>query len=393
MTTSTTPPSTLRFASPLRCKANLLDRQQGITEQIVNVTGHKDSVGDTIVFGAFEPYLANPKPKGVWHHDWKIWVAKTVEAAELKPNSTALKSLAPDLAEAGLGGLYIKAQYNLDTDDGRRALSNVLFFEEEAEYSIGYDVLDFEPDGDKEHPGWLLKAVPVWEWSPVLFGANELTRTLSMKSRMGEVPDLSLVRSVLVQGLKSREKVSGDVGTDGPTSTYEPAPDTTRQPPVLGDPKAYADLDDGMIEGSHEDLRGDLRVALYGRFTDADWICIEAVMPDAVICSVWPMDYTAEPDVFRLGYSIGGDGEPVLADADPEPVTIETVVTPKRSPRGLARKLLDGEQVGYLDRIRARVPEDELAKAVEVEEAHRKDQADAELLREALRTYVALSAL
>jgi HK97 family phage prohead protease len=356
MTDSTQPP-VLRFASPLKAKANILDRAQGITEQIVNVTGHKDSQGDTIMPGAFA-YLDNPKPKGVWHHDWKAWIAKTVVADELKPSSPALRMLAPDLYDKGLGGLYIKAQYNLDTQAGRDALSNVEFFGDEAEYSIGYDVLEMEPDGDKENPGWLLKAVPVWEWSPVLFGANELTRTLALKS--GEVPDASLVRSVLVNGLKR-----SDAAPESPAPVEEPA---------VTDPaeKAYRDLGTG-VEGSNEQLRADLTDALYGKFPDADWISLQATLPDSVTFCVWPMDWDAEPDVYQLAYSQGTDGVE-LAEGDPTPVRLETVIVPKHSPRGIARKVLD-ETASMLDTVRWRVHPDELGKAIDVEEAAREKAA------------------
>jgi hypothetical protein len=369
-----TPPPNLRFAPTLRCKANILDRAQGITEQIVNVTGHKDSQGDTIMTGAFA-YLDNPKPKGVWHHDWKAWIAKTVVADELKPSSPALRTLAPDLYDKGLGGLYIKAQYNLDTQAGRDALSNVLFFEDEAEYSIGYDVLDMEPDGDG---GFLLKAVPVWEWSPVLFGANELTRTLALKS--GEVPDASLVRSVLVRGLKASddkpEFKTNDVAlppTDGPTE--DPVTDPAE--------KAYRDLGTG-VEGSNEQLRADLTDALYGRFPDADWISLQATLPDSVTFCVWAMDWDAEPDVYQLGYSQGADGVE-LAEGDPTPVRLETVIVPKRSPRGAARKALDGDSPNVVTLIQWRIPNEELAKALDVEQAARekaaRDRAPADSLK------------
>ena len=53
-------------------------------------------------------------------HDWNAPVAKTLEARELAPNDPLL----PDNIR-GLGGLYVKAKFNMNTQRGREAFSDI----------------------------------------------------------------------------------------------------------------------------------------------------------------------------------------------------------------------------------------------------------------------------
>jgi hypothetical protein len=58
-------------------------------------------------------------PKGVWMHDWKTPVAKTLEAKELLPGDPLLPPVLKDN-----GGAYVKAQFNLGTGPlGSRVVS------------------------------------------------------------------------------------------------------------------------------------------------------------------------------------------------------------------------------------------------------------------------------
>ena len=161
----------------LGVEATVLDEEQGIVEAFVSGIGNKDSVGDIIQPGAFDTYLKVRKPKGVWSHDWDRPVSKTLEIREVAAGSPELPM---KMQLAGIGGLYVKTQFNLATKEGRDAFENVKFFGEEAEWSIGYQVHDQE--FDKKLKANLLKTIELYEYSPVLFGANALTSTVSIKA-------------------------------------------------------------------------------------------------------------------------------------------------------------------------------------------------------------------
>lgn len=161
----------------LGVEASVLDEEQGIVEAFVSGIGNKDSVGDIIQPGAFDAYLKRRKPKGVWSHDWDRPVSKTLEIREVAAGSPELPM---KMQLAGIGGLYVKTQFNLATKEGRDAFENVKFFGEEAEWSIGYQV--HEQEYDKKQKANLLKTIELYEYSPVLFGANALTSTVSIKA-------------------------------------------------------------------------------------------------------------------------------------------------------------------------------------------------------------------
>lgn len=161
----------------LGVEATVLDEDEGIVEAYVSGIGNKDSVGDIIQPGAFDAFLKVRKPKGVWSHDWDRPVSKTLEIYEVPAGDPRLPM---KMQLAGIGGLYVKTQFNLKTTEGREAFENVRFFGEEAEWSIGYQVHDAEYD--KKAKANLLKVIELYEYSPVLFGANALTSTVSLKA-------------------------------------------------------------------------------------------------------------------------------------------------------------------------------------------------------------------
>lgn len=147
----------------------------GIIEAVVSVFNNVDAVGDRIRPGAFTRSLARKLPKGVWGHDWETPVAKTLEARELLAGDTLLPQ---SLAE--LGGLYIKAQFNLSTQRGREAFSDIEFGIVD-EFSIGYRVKDAA--FDEETGIYELLEIELYEWSPVLVGMNPATALISCKGQ------------------------------------------------------------------------------------------------------------------------------------------------------------------------------------------------------------------
>lgn len=145
----------------------------GQVSAVVAVFNNVDHGKDRIRPGFFEKSLARKLPKGVWGHDWASPIAKTLEARELHPGDPLLPE-----AIKHLGGLYIRGQFNLDTQRGREAYSDVKFGIID-EFSIGYRTKKSELDR-KSGVRDLIEG-DIHEWSPVLAGMNDQTRLLSVK--------------------------------------------------------------------------------------------------------------------------------------------------------------------------------------------------------------------
>ena len=154
-----------------------LDEAQGIVECFVAGIGNKDSVGDICVSGAFTKSLQRRKPRVVWGHNWNDPIGKVLEIYEVPVSDPRLPM---KMKMAGIGGLYARVQFNLQSEKGREAFANVAFFGEEQEWSIGYKTLRSQFD-DKLQAN-ILYEVELYEVSPVLHGANQLTGTISVKS-------------------------------------------------------------------------------------------------------------------------------------------------------------------------------------------------------------------
>ncbi len=154
-----------------------LDQAQGIVECFVAGIGNKDSVGDVCATGAFTKSLMRRKPRVVWGHNWNDPIGKVIEIYEVPTSDPRLPA---KMKAAGIGGLYAKVQFNLNSEKGREAFANVAFFGEEQEWSIGYKTLraQFDPNIQAN----ILYEVELYEVSPVLHGANQLTGTISVKS-------------------------------------------------------------------------------------------------------------------------------------------------------------------------------------------------------------------
>lgn len=172
--------------------------EDGIVEAIVSVFNNVDSYGDRVKYGFFHDSLSYKMPKGVWQHDWNTPVAKTLEAKELLPGDPLLPQQLRDL-----GGLYIKGQFNLETQAGRETFSNIKHGIID-EFSIGYTVAEetFSADGARE----LVKG-RLYEWSPVLFGANPMTAVISAKGLNEDVDGVGEDLKRLVTRLNSRAEI------------------------------------------------------------------------------------------------------------------------------------------------------------------------------------------
>ena len=153
-----------------------IDKAQGIVEAFVSGIGNKDSVGDIVVTGAFNGSLKRRKPRVVWGHDWNQPIGKVLEIYEVPKSDPRLPE---KMKRAGIGGLFAKVQFNLNTERGREAFANVAFYGMDQEWSIGYKTITADFDAGRQAN--MLKEVELYEISPVLHGANQLTGTISVK--------------------------------------------------------------------------------------------------------------------------------------------------------------------------------------------------------------------
>lgn len=154
------------------------DDEIGQIEAIVSVFGNVDSGNEIVRPGFFKASIARKLPKGVWAHDWRQPIAKTLEAREILAGDPELPAHLKDL-----GGTYIKGQFNLETQRGREAYSDIKFGIVD-EFSIGYQVTKDTMD-QKTGIRELLEGD--WaEWSPVLKGMNDQTTLISIKDAESE---------------------------------------------------------------------------------------------------------------------------------------------------------------------------------------------------------------
>jgi HK97 family phage prohead protease len=110
------------------------DSETGILEAIVSVFNNVDSGKEIVRPGFFTKSIEKKLPKGVWMHKWDQPIARTLEAKELLPGDPMLPEKLMHL-----GGTYIKGQFNLDTQRGKEAFSDIKFGIVD-EFSIGYRV-------------------------------------------------------------------------------------------------------------------------------------------------------------------------------------------------------------------------------------------------------------
>lgn len=157
------------------------DPEKGIVTTIVSVTGLRDNVKDVINPGAYEKSLKNRTPKGVWSHAWDTPVSKTLDVKELPPGSPELPKSLPNGERwpRNAGALKVKTQFNLETQRGREAYSDVVFFGDQQEWSIGYQVPPGGARMDSKTGIRYIDHLELYEYSPVLFGAMPAARTSS----------------------------------------------------------------------------------------------------------------------------------------------------------------------------------------------------------------------
>jgi len=169
-----------------------LDEAQGIVEHIIAVMGNLDMGNDIIHPGAFAKTISERGTKvrvldahntdSIMRVLGKPRSMREIGKHEL-PSDLLMKY--PDAN----GALLVETQYLMNTPEGKGAFERIQSGAVD-EYSIGYDPLDFDYS-DVVHDGKKvtarnLRTLKLYEYSPVLWGMNSATATLSAKEKPSE---------------------------------------------------------------------------------------------------------------------------------------------------------------------------------------------------------------
>jgi len=151
-----------------------------------SVFGVVDSYSDVVVRGAFTSSLARWKEKGrlpamLWQHQMSEPIGIYTEMREDEV------------------GLYVKGRLLIEADPLAKRAHGHMKARSLTGLSIGYVLEDGGYEYDKEKGIWLLKAIDLWEVSPVTFPANDEARITDVKSLLarGESPPPSKVERAL----------------------------------------------------------------------------------------------------------------------------------------------------------------------------------------------------
>jgi len=177
-------PPPVRETSPADTDTGVtaVDPDTGTVEALVAVTGVIDDVGDLLEPGCFGRTLVELKAPPMIHaHDWQRPIGQTLSVVELLPGDPRLPRTAPDGSPwpATAGALRVRAKFLLGTRDGREAWERAKAFGSTQSFSIGYKV---RPGGSRQRGKVrVITDLDLFEYSPVLHGANRLATQLSVK--------------------------------------------------------------------------------------------------------------------------------------------------------------------------------------------------------------------
>lgn len=169
----------------------------GIVEAIVSVLGNIDHGMDIIHPGAFTKTIHERGGKIKVLDGHNMWSAMDAIAKIITIKEVGRDELPPELLNEvpdAQGGLLVKAQFMMDD-----SISSGIFKRIKAgvidEYSIGFEIIqsDITPidDGNgNEIQIRNIREIKLWEISPVVFGMNDATTTVSAKSLSFVIADM-----------------------------------------------------------------------------------------------------------------------------------------------------------------------------------------------------------
>ena len=233
-----------------------VDEVQGIVDAIPAVLGNIDHQDDKIWQGAFTKtiqergskvrILDNHQATSTLNVVGRIQSLREIGRAELPPELLAQHPEA-------IGGLAASVQFLMDTPEGvgvfKRLKAGAI-----DEWSIGYDAVDkdFERvtvDG-VEKTIRNLKQIRLYELSPVIWGANSATMTVSAKSADAEPAESKPWRVAEREGEYCVFKLDAEGNLDGePLKCYESEEDAATYARAL-----YANVEDEETAGKGADM-------------------------------------------------------------------------------------------------------------------------------------------
>lgn len=172
-----------------------VNADRGIVEAIVSVFGVIDNRPDIIMPGAFRKTISERgrRVRVLDSHNWGSITAvlgNVLSLREVGRDELPLEVLSrwPEAQ----GGLKVEMQFLLDTPEGAGAFARIRSGAID-EYSFGFDVLQsaFEQYTIEGKPVTVRKVTEIrlWEVSPVIWGMNEATATVSVKSGTPDKPE------------------------------------------------------------------------------------------------------------------------------------------------------------------------------------------------------------
>jgi len=206
-------------------KIKSIDEEKGIIEAYVSIFGNVDSYGEVVDKGAFTECIEKnfPRyPKGIAYHKWDQPIAKTLEIREDEI------------------GLYIKGQFIMELQASKEMF--ILLKEGViTDFSFGYRV--DEGHFDQEDKYYHLRKLTIFEWSPVLVGANPKTQLLSIKSDGEEIVEEE-------QDDQDQENVDDQQGDQDPGVTSDDAEKTVTGPKEKCE--VCKDMPEGKVAENHD---------------------------------------------------------------------------------------------------------------------------------------------
>jgi hypothetical protein len=284
----TRPTSTLVDGTGPSSRSGASGEPEGKATALVAVVGNEDDGRDIILPGAAR---LDRWPKIVWDHDLSQPIAKVLAADEWADDDPRLPD---DLRAKGLGAVVFDVQFDLRKDAtgawmnprSVQAWADVSFHDDIG-WSIGYTVDQFEYDKAGRR---LLKAITLWEASPVTHGMNREARTVELKGRRR--PD------------------------DAEHKVYVPGA-------FPGSWQETMQLLDSAIEAWAVDTYGERRYSDDEGERNVWWAYMLATMSDSVL---WSVEADGEVAYFRATWAPEGNGGVALGP--PEQVELQISVTP-----------------------------------------------------------------
>lgn len=180
-----------------------------IIEGYASVFGNLDSYYEIVDKGAFSGFLKEyfPRyPKLIWAHDWDKPIGVTLEAREDDFGLYVKGELLKDVAQAREAYALIKAGAMTDLSFGFR---------------VDEDYID--PTSGARH----LRKISIFEWSPVLVGANPKATLTGVKSLDGEDITEIPAEAIIDQGTEETAPEATPEAGDETTATDTVVPEET----------------------------------------------------------------------------------------------------------------------------------------------------------------------